>query len=134
MSNAMSAVRTRREEIGRSMERLKAEDQELATAEAVLARLEAKTESSSVRVAAPVDSASLSQRALVIKLLSSSDCEWLRSGDILKQIKERYGVDIPERSVRPLLSVMKRERVIARSGRLVALAERVRAGNSPSGR
>ena len=39
MSNAMSALRSRREEIARAIEKLKAEDKELATAEAVLERL-----------------------------------------------------------------------------------------------
>jgi hypothetical protein len=131
MSNAMSAVRTRRQEIGRTIQRLKAEDRDLATAEEVLTRFEAGRGG---LASEPVDNSSLSQRALVIKLLSTSDSEWLRSGDILLQIKERYGVDIPERSVRPLLSVMKGAGVIVRRGRLVALADRVRSGGSPSGR
>lgn len=126
----MSALRARREEIARAMEKLKAEDQELASAEAVLVRLTGapsgkRSQSAPALAAAQVRGAPRSQRSLVIKLLSSCDPPWLGSGDIVKQVKERWGVEIPERSLRPLLSAMKRERVIARSGRQVALSERI---------
>jgi hypothetical protein len=139
MNDAMSALRARREEIARAIEKLKNEDQELATAEAVLSRLGsngarqggmpatsgAGRGMSSVRAAQQVRGAPRSQRSLVIQTLASCDPPWLKSGEIVEQVKERYGVKIPERSLRPLLSAMKRERIIARSGRQVALSERL---------
>lgn len=125
MNDALSALRLKREEIARAVERLKAEDAELANAEAVLSRL-----SRSGSVESPVETATkkgapLSQRSLVIKALASCDPPWVKSGDIVKEVKERYGVQIPELSLRPLLSALKRERIIARSGRQVALTNRL---------
>jgi hypothetical protein len=131
MTNAMSALKARRQEIANTIERLKAEDKELASAEAVVERLAAgaaKTSGVAPRARAAralSKGSSRSQRTLVIQLLSSCDPPWLGSGEIVKEVRSRYGVEIPERSLRPLLSVMKRERLIARAGRQVALSERI---------
>lgn len=132
MTNAKTALKSRRAEIASAIERLKAEDKELAAAEAVLERLglsasisnDARAGASEMRAQSKKGSPP-SQRTLVIQLLSSCDPPWLGSGEIVRQVKARYGVEIPERSLRPLLSAMKRERVIARSGRQVALSERL---------
>lgn len=132
MTNAMSVLKARRQEIANTIERLKAEDKELASAEAVVERLAAGAAKTSgaapprARAAKALAKASpRSQRTLVLQLLSSCDPPWLGSGEIVKEVRSRYGVEIPERSLRPLLSVMKRERLIARAGRQVALSERI---------
>jgi hypothetical protein len=132
MNDAMSALKARRDEISRAMAKLKVEDLELATAQAVLERFGADASVERGERTPPwtldvprVKGAPRSQRSLVIELLSACEPPWVRSGDIVEQVKQSFGADIPERSLRPLLSVLKRERVIVRSGRHVALTERL---------
>ena len=125
MSDPLITIRTRRAEIARAIELLRTEDDELATTEAVLQRLGGQV----ATVARPGGEAQRwtrprSQREFVLDVLSNSENAWLRIGEIVKQARARWGVSIPEPSLRPLLSVMKRRNVIVRQGRVVALRER----------
>jgi hypothetical protein len=127
MSDALTVIRTRRAEIARAIELLRVEDEELATTEVVLQRLGGETgavsrpgtELQAHRWARP-----RSQREFVLDVLANCDTPWLRTREIVKHAKGRWGVSLPETSLRPLLSVMKRQKLIVRQGRVVALRER----------
>lgn len=123
MSDALVSIRARRAEIALAISLLQSEDDELATTEAVLQRFNGagptKSMTASRRAQRP-----RSQREYVLDVLASSDSPWLRSRDIARLAKGRWGVVIPEPSLRPLLSVMKQQKIIVRNGRLVALRER----------
>ena len=137
MLDAITALRTRRAEIARAIEALVAEDQELATTEQVLARLSGEGEPTRGRGAALVRSAGertkgatralkrpRSQREFVLDALSQASEPWLRTTDIIAEVKARWGEVIPEMSLRPLLTNLKKSRHITRQGRYVALRER----------
>lgn len=125
MSDTLVTIRARRAEIARAISLLQTEDRELATAEAVLQRFSSAA-SPGATVGVPPDRRSRprNQREFVLDVLASSEPVWLRSSEIVRLAKLRWGVDLPEPSLRPLLSVMKQQRLIVRKGRLVALSER----------
>lgn len=113
-----------------------AEDQELATTEQVLARL-AGDPAATRRTPGPKAALEKamgasprtlkrprSQREFVLDALSHSPEPWLKTVDIIAQVKTRWGEVIPEMSLRPLLTNLKKSRHIARQGRFVALRER----------
>jgi hypothetical protein len=127
MSDTLASIRARRAEIARTIALLQSEDEELATTESVLQRFTA----SSAPGAAPDGRQTprkgprpRSQREFVLEILASSESPWLRANEIIRLVKARWGVAIPEPSLRPLLSVMKQKKLIVRHGRLVALKER----------
>jgi hypothetical protein len=125
MSDTLATIQARRAEIARAISLLQTEDQELATAEAVLQRFSrAAKPGSTVGLPPNPRSRPRNQREFVLDVLASSEPVWLRSSDIVRLAKLRWGVDLPEPSLRPLLSVMKQQRLIVRKGRLVALSER----------
>lgn len=139
MNDPSTTLRTRRVEIARMIEALRAEDEELAIAEEVLGRLadgEPRPRHAPHAIATPraraADDPPKSQRELVLDALAASPTAWLRTRDIITVANKRWGVAIPEKSLRPLLSVLKNARQIVRQGRVVALPERVsaRATNS----
>lgn len=123
MSNALATIRARREEIACAIAALHSEDDELAITEAVLMRfnggVQAATKPLARRGPRP-----RTQREFVLEALASSETPWLRSSEIARLVKRRWGVIVPEPSLRPLLSVMKQQKIIVRNGRLVALRER----------
>lgn len=141
MSDALSIIRARRAEIAEAIEALKDEDRDLGTAELVLARLaggaeplraahqsSAKSAAKSVAPTARVAEAKVrpsSQRGMVMEVLRHNSEPWLRSGELIAEVQRLWGAQVPEMSLRPLLSAMKRERVIVRDGHLIALRERV---------
>lgn len=134
MNDPSTTLRARRIEIARAIEALRAEDEELAIAEQVLGRLADGAPSprhaqAPLAIAAPrartADGPPQSQRELVLDALAASPAAWLRTRDIIMVAKKRWGVTIPEKSLRPLLSVLKNARQIVRQGRVVALPERV---------
>jgi hypothetical protein len=127
MSDALTVIRTRRAEIVRAIELLRVEDDELATTEAVLQRLGGKPGEAlhaAMELQAHQWARPRSQREFVLDVLASSPTPWLRTREIVKHAKARWGVSIPEASLRPLLSVMKRQKLLVRQGRVVALRER----------
>lgn len=124
--DAIAAIRERRAEIARRMDALVAEDRELATTEQVLARL-------SGAAPTPVSvndrrerGQPRSQREYVLDALAHSKDAWLRTSDIIQEVRARWGEIIPELSVRPLLTSLKKSRQIVRNGRFIAIAERAR--------
>lgn len=125
----IAVIRARRAEIARQLAKLKAEDEELALVEQVLSRFAHRD----TQDGAPHSSTGVRQRLLsprsqreyVLDALSASDAVWLRSDQIVALARKRWGVVISERSLRPLLSVMKRDGQIVRQGRVLALPERV---------
>lgn len=132
MSDAISVVRARRLEIARAIAELQDEDKDLETAEQVLVRLSgagpAAAAPSKPSARAPRGpSGRLSQRALVLEVLGSSEEVWLKSGAIAQAASRLSGAPVPELSLRPLLSALKRESVIVRDGHKVALRARVGA-------
>ncbi len=131
----IAAIRARRAEIARQLAKLQAEDDELALVEQVLRRFSGEQESaphaSGVR---QLLMRPRSQREFVLDALSASDAVWLRSDQIVSLARKRWGVAISERSLRPLLSVMKREGHIVRQGRMLALPERLEEKKAVGGR
>lgn len=130
---SIALIRARRAEISQHMARLKAEDEELAIVEQVLSRFSNAAENGVATITptgpAPFHGVRLfqtprSQREHVLDALATSDEVWLRSNEIIAQARKRWGVTISERSLRPLLSVMKRDGQIVRQGRVLALRER----------
>lgn len=121
----LAAIAARRLEIQNEFERLKAEDIELARTEAVLSRFSTPRRASP-NPPRPSHSHPKSHREIVIAALGSSPTPWVRATDIVGVAKTRWGIAIAEKSLRPLLTVMKREGAIARDGRWVALPERAR--------
>ncbi len=133
MTNPSDTLRARRVQIAEMIETLRAEDQELEIAEQVLARMDAGSirapaKQGGARLMAPrmsaIGDAPKSQRELVLDALAASSIPWIRARDIISLAKSRWGVTIPEKSLRPLLSVLKNNRRIVRHGRVVALRER----------
>ena len=142
--DALIAIRDRRRQIAEQVARLGAEDKELIVAESVLARLGSdidagdKTVGSKIvgpgnasggsKIQAGVSQGQLprSQRELVIEALSSSHSAWLLTREIVVAVRDRWAVEIPEKSLRPLLSALKNSRRIVREGRMVALSARAR--------
>src|SRR5690606_8607358 len=105
---SIAAIRARRAEIARQLAKLQAEDDELALVEQVLRRFSGEQESAPH--ASGVHQLLMrprSQREFVLDALSASDAVWLRSDQIVSLARKRWGVAISERSLRPLLSVMK---------------------------
>jgi hypothetical protein len=137
---SITLIRARRAEISQQLARLKAEDDELAIVEQVLSRFSNAVAGSggvdggmTTFGPAPVPGSThtrlfqtpRSQREYVLDALATSDEVWLRSNEIITQARKRWGVTISERSLRPLLSVMKRDGQIVRQGRVLALRERM---------
>lgn len=119
------AIRARRAEIARLIEALAIEDRELATTEHVLERLNGKGANSGHvgRKPAP-HQRPRSQREFVLDALAHAKTPWLKTAEIIAEVKSRWGETIPELSLRPLLSTLKRSNAIVRHGRFVALRER----------
>jgi hypothetical protein len=127
MSDTLASIRARRAEIARTIALLQSEDEELATTESVLQRFTASSApdaESDGRQTLRKGPRPRSQREFVLEILASSETPCLRANEIIRQVKARWGVAIPEPSLRPLLSVMKQKKLIVRHGRLVALRER----------
>jgi len=133
--DALTTIRRRRAEIAHAMEALGSEDRELATTEHVLERLErggeapgrgevAKFEPPAPRRTRGQDLRPRSQREFVIDALAHAEQPWMRTSEIVQHVKRHWGEDIPELSLRPLLTVLKKSRIIVRHGRVVALRER----------
>ncbi len=137
--NALAEIRRRRAEIARLLDALASEDHELATTENVLERLERGEGAAPGGLTAPRswEPAALrprSQREFVIDALARAEAPWMRASDIVLAVKRHWGEDIRELSLRPLLTALKKARVIVRSGRVVALRQRAhdtRAGQAP---
>jgi hypothetical protein len=130
----LTAIRERRAQIAQQVARLQTEDEELAVVEQVLKRFAERGEADG-GAPTPLQSRSSalrqrmlsprSQREYVLDALANADAVWLRSDQIVAFARKRWGVAISERSLRPLLSVMKRDGQIVRQGRVLALPERV---------
>jgi hypothetical protein len=146
MNKSLDAIVERRALIAREIEQLRAEDEELAVAEQVLERLDLPTGLDRRRADAPpkgngrpnsngrrAAKMPKTQREFVLDALGASPTALLRTRDIVALAESRWGVDIPEKSLRPLLTVMKNERRIERSGRVVALRERAHEGRRRGG-
>jgi hypothetical protein len=127
--DALNAVQGRREEIRRELEQLRHEDTQLEIAERALSQLAARggrTESPArERPVSTSGRAPTSQREVVLQVLLESHEVWLRSGDIVDIARKRWGIKVPEKSLRPLLSIMKGQGLIVRNGRLIAASQRV---------
>jgi hypothetical protein len=124
--DALDAVQARRDQIARELEELQSEDAQLAIAEQALARLYGDTSSSSARARAYPAPTQFpqTQREVVLQTLRDTPTPWVQSRDIVESAKLRWGIEVPEKSLRPLLSVMKSQGEIVRRRRLIALPER----------
>lgn len=131
MAVTLADIQARRDEIARDIERLRLEDEELAIAEQVLERLGGAEPRPRRAVPAPqAANAPRSQRELVLDALEASAEPWLKAKEIIALVRKRWSVAIPEKSLRPLLTMMKNQRLIERRGRLLALRHRARSGAS----
>jgi hypothetical protein len=133
MKNAnLEAVRFRRAQVSDEIRRLKAEDAQLQIAEQVLRRLTPEAfvgatpiaQRAAPRPGSRKPTTPRSQRDLVLRVLQDCDDPWLSTREVIDQIKQKWSVAIPEKSLRPLLSLLKRDGDIVRHGRVVALADR----------
>jgi hypothetical protein len=61
-----------------------------------------------------------------LQALETSQKAWVSAAEIIDLVRAQWGIVIPERSLRPLLSNMKGEGEIVRAGRVVALYSRGR--------
>lgn len=134
MNDPIDALRARRLEIADAIEALRNEDEELAITEQVLGRLTARPASAdslrghvSLESASPSGATPQSQREMVLDALAAAPNPWMRTDEIIALAKGRWGVVMPARSLRPLLTVMKKARQIVRRGRTVALRQRASA-------
>lgn len=129
MAITLADIQARRDTIAREMERLRFEDEELAIAEQVMERLAGAEPKPRRPLATPqAANAPRSQREFVLDVLETSPEPWLKAKEIIALARTRWSVVIPEKSLRPLLTVMKNQRLIERRGRLVALRRRARGG------
>ncbi len=133
--DALTTIRRRRAEIAHALEALASEDRDLATTEHVLERLErggetpargevAKLAPPAPRRARGQNLRPRSQREFVIDVLSRAEQPWMRTSEIVQTVQRQWGEEIPELSLRPLLTALKKSRIIVRQGRVVALRER----------
>lgn len=128
MRDKLEALRARRADIAREIKLLSDEDSELAVAETVFLRLSGEHAPVKERASHKLEPDSPgTQREYVLWALNRSPQPWISSGEIIAMVSREWGVTIPERSLRPLLSVMKREGEISRQGRTLASRERARA-------
>lgn len=129
MTVTLADILARRDVIAREIERLRLEDEELAIAEQVMERLGGVEPKPRRPLAAPqAANAPRSQREFVLDAPETSPEPWLLAKEIIAIARTRWSVAIPEKSLRPLLTVMKNQRLIERRGRLVALRRRARGG------
>jgi len=140
----LQAIEDRRAEIAAQLAALKNEDNELAIAESALKRLlvrgpvgppaqrtlrtiAQKTATRGKRGRAP-KFGDKSQRELVVDALQRAKTPWLDTATIIQTVHATDGIELPKKTLSPLLSVMKREGVILRQGRSVALKQRIAGG------
>ncbi|MEZ5960632.1 MAG: hypothetical protein R3C30_09440 [Hyphomonadaceae bacterium] len=129
MTITLADIQARRDEIAREIERLRLEDEELAIAEQVLERLSgAEPRPRRPQPTPQAANAPRSQREFVLDALETSPEPWLKAKEIIAMARKRWAVVIPEKSLRPLLTMMKNQRLIERRGRLVAIRHRARSG------
>lgn len=135
MTDTLSDIRTRRAQIAKLKGELDEEDEELATAEKVVARLEAGHGRANGAHAAPVRRRPAAgnkptNRDLVLAVLKSSEEPWIEtSAQLHEKIKEIHGVDINfNGTLLPMLSDLKKHKVILRDGPKIALASRLKGG------
>jgi hypothetical protein len=143
-------VRARRTEIEKTINALKAEDNELAIAEKVLLRLAttARAESASVQPgsaklqepAASEEESTLVKtvraelkgnetlKELIVLLLDTCTEDWWTANEIKDHLSDATGRDIPISSISPTLTVMKDAGILVRTGHNVALASRIPQG------
>jgi hypothetical protein len=150
VTNRRAAIREERQQIEVRLRQIGAEDQELAVAERVLAKLvkvppplpwvtdPAGPASQGVLTGlagptgpAPLPPLPYSQpKELTIEevisfVLDLSQEPWLTANDIQEQAKD-VGKEIPMSSLSPTLSIMKNKGTIARDGLKVALSDRIK--------
>lgn len=129
MAITLADIQARRDTIAREIECLRLEDEELAIAEQVMERLGGTEPRARQPFATPqAANAPRSQREFVLDALEISPEPWLKAKEIIAIARKRWSVVIPEKSLRPLLTVMKNQRLIERRGRLIALRRRARGG------
>jgi hypothetical protein len=131
--DALEVVQARRDEIARELDSLRHEDQQLEIAEQALRKLAVRPAPlNAARILSTAPAAHReprSQREVVLQVLREAKEPWMRSGEIVDQAHTRWSIRVPEKSLRPLLSVMKREGAIVRRGRLIAATDRAFAGS-----
>lgn len=131
MNDVVSVIRARRAEIAAAIAELQDEERDLSVAEQVLTRLkgEEAPRLSSARASAnearPRSAQPKSQRGMVEEILRLSSKAWLKSDEIVSEAHRLWGARVPELSLRPLLTTMKRQHIIVRDGHRIALRERV---------
>lgn len=127
IDDTLAVIRARRSAIKTEIAALHSEDGELAAAERGLARLIGGRARPAARPARVLGrrgrkpaTGDKSQRELILAVLGNAD--WLDLNDIVLAIAREHGVSVAKRTISPLLSALKREGLIVRQGRKVALA------------
>ena len=138
MSNpSLSDDRARRAKIAEQISALQAEDKGLAYAQDVLESLaegdggfhiHVKPRPRPLVVVYPTPPRGQAHK--VLEVMRDSPKVWWKSADLAEAYKERFGAEIVQASLHPLLSKLKNDGIIVRVGRNVALPEKSKA--SPS--
>jgi hypothetical protein len=128
MEPNLSTIRARRAELAKMLEALAEEARELDIAERVLTRLGA-TYSANGASGVPsvhVVASAATQQDIVISTLRLAVDPWFESPAALHaEIERTHGIRYKNSSFQPLLSHLKKKRIVARDGARIALAERV---------
>src|SRR5260221_428540 len=126
MQANLRSVSARRSAIAAELANLQAEHAELMAAEAVLIRLSGSKSKPNganglhgpAKVAAKTMRGTrrngASQRELVLMTLKKSKTPWLKVADIVAAVKSEHRITLPVRSVAPLMSTLKKSKVIVR--------------------
>lgn len=132
VQDTLAIIQARRQTIKAEIEALKAEDTELAGALRTLERLASAKSQAPRALAAPAPtrppakrgrkpvSGDKSRSELILAVLAERG--WLDVEGITSAIAKDYGVAVANRTISPLLSGLKRDGLIVRQGRKVALA------------
>lgn len=128
LEDTLAVLVARRAAIAAEIAALRSEDEELAAAERSLHRLALLGE---IKPPAPAAharagkrgrkplSGDKSQRELVLDVLARH--EWMTLSEIVAAIARYHGVAVAKLTLSPLLSALKREHLVVRRGRRVAL-------------
>jgi len=134
---SLATVRARRVELAKLRAAIDDEDKELEVAERALTRLAASKGDLSHSQPEPARLPGLpgrppaTHKELVTAVLRVSPEPWLSSpAELRAEIERTHGVNIKPTSFQPLISDLKKKGVVVRDRQRIALAERIRQGQT----
>lgn len=131
----LQKIRDMRADLARQRAALEKQDAELAIAEKVMTQIEGSDTPTLPGLVpfpappAPPPTAGGSRRERVLEALSGEKV-WMTSAEVNQEIARRYGALMKGTSLYPLLSLLKKERVIVRAGDKIAIKRRAEGGSA----